>query len=121
MGTSLTSAAVTSLTRTPGQIGTYLGVSGVQIRASDALYCGLADWYTDSSKLPELDQSLNHLQWRQSPLEDLQALLATFAVQTLLDAPLASLRPLIDEVFAHNSVPEIVAHLRAVTAPQHRE
>ena len=109
------------LTRTPGQIGTYLGVSGVQIRASDALYCGLADWYTDSSKLPELDQSLDRLQWRQSPLEDLKALLATFAVQTLPDAPLANLRPLIDEVFAHNSVPEIVAHLRAVTKPQHRE
>lgn len=109
------------LTRTPGQIGTYLGVSGIQIRASDALYCGLADWYTDSSKLPELEQSLDQLKWQKSPREELTALLATFAVQTLPDAPLAKLRPLIDEIFAHDSVPKIVAELRAVTAEQHRE
>ena len=109
------------LTRTPGQMGTYLGVSGVQIRASDALYCGLADWYTDSSKLAELDQSLDNLQWQQSPLEDLKSLLASFAVHTLPDAPLATLRPLIDEAFALNSVPDIVSHLRTVTAPEYRE
>ena len=51
------------LTRTPGQLGTYLGVSGIQIRASDALYCGLADWYTESDKLVELDQRLDTLKW----------------------------------------------------------
>ena len=109
------------LTRTPGQLGTYLGVSGIQIRASDALYCGLADWYTESDKLVELDQRLDTLKWQRSPLEDLQSLLATLAVNSLPDAPLATLRPLIDEVFSHNSVPAIAARLRAVTAPDTRE
>ena len=109
------------LTRAPGQLGTYLGVSGVQIRASDALYCGLANWYAESARLPELDQNLDSLQWHQTPLEDLQQLLATFAVQTLPDAPLAKLRPLTDQVFALDSVPAIVAGLRAVTAADSRE
>ena len=38
------------LPRIPGELGIYLGVSGVQIRAADALYCGLADWYLDSEQ-----------------------------------------------------------------------
>ena len=109
------------LTRTPGQLGTYLGVSGVQIRASDALYCGLADGYLDSSKLPELDKSLDTLEWHKSPIDDLKALIATFAVTVLPDPPLAKVRPLIDSVFAQVDVPRIVAHLRAVTAPETRD
>ena len=109
------------LSRTPGQLGTYLGVSGVQIRASDALYCGLADSYLESSKLPELDRSLDTLEWRGTPIDDLTALIGTFAVTVLPEPPLASLRPLIDSVFAQADIPRIVAHLRAVTAPETRD
>ena len=43
------------LPRIPGELGIYLGVTGVQIRAADALYCGLADWYLESNKLADLD------------------------------------------------------------------
>ena len=57
----------------------------------------------------------------RSPIDDLKSLLATLAVNSLPDAPLATLRPLIDEVFSHNSVPAIAARLRAVTAPDTRE
>ena len=109
------------LSRTPGQLGTYLGVSGVQIRASDALYCGLADGYLESSKLPELGRSLDTLEWRGTPIDDLTALIGTFAVTVLPEPPLASLRPLIDSVFAQADIPRIVAHLRAVTAPETRD
>ena len=109
------------LSRTPGQLGTYLGVSGVQIRASDALYCGLADGYLESSKLPELDRSLDTLEWRGTPIDDLTALIGTFAVTVLPEPPLARLRPLIDSVFAQADIPRIVTHLRAVTAPETRD
>ena len=109
------------LTRTPGQLGTYLGVSGVQIRAADALYCGLADGYLESSKLPELDKALDSLNWQKSPIDDLTALVARFAVTVLPDPPLARLRPLIDSVFAQVDIPRIVAHLRAVIAPETRD
>lgn len=109
------------LSKIPGQVGTYLGVSGVQIGASDALYCGLADWYTDSARLSELDEQLNSLTWQQSPREDLEALFASIAVNTLPDAPLATLRPLIDEVFSHDSVTTIVARLQEVATHEHRQ
>ena len=80
-----------------------------------ALYCGLADWFVDSSKLASLDEQLDHLEWRDTPLKDLQGLLAKNGVQTLADAPLKKLRPAIDHFFALPDVPSIVEQLRAVT------
>ncbi|SDU94395.1 enoyl-CoA hydratase/isomerase family protein [Pseudomonas mucidolens] len=109
------------LSRIPGELGTYLGVTGVQIRAADALYCGLADWYLDSAKLAQLDQNLDRLQWQDSPLKDLQGVLAKLGQQQLPDAPLAVLRPAIDHFFALPDVPSIVEQLQAVTVADSHE
>ncbi|MFK3789243.1 MULTISPECIES: enoyl-CoA hydratase/isomerase family protein [Pseudomonas] len=109
------------LSRIPGELGTYLGVSGVQIRAADALYCGLADWHLESDKLALLDQRLDRLQWSHSPLKDLQGLLAKLGVQALPDAPLASLRPAIDHFFALPDMPAIVEQLRSVSVADSHE
>jgi enoyl-CoA hydratase/carnithine racemase len=109
------------LPRIPGELGVYLGVTGVQIRAADALYCGLADWYLDSARLADLDQKLDLLHWHDSPLKDLQGVLAKLAVQQLPDAPLAVLRPAIDHFFALPDVPSIVEQLQAVTVADSHE
>jgi enoyl-CoA hydratase/carnithine racemase len=109
------------LSRIPGEMGVYLGVSGVQIRAADALYCGLADWYMDSSKLQTLDEQLDTLVWHDSPLKDLQGVLAGLGVQQLPDAPLSTLRPAIDHFFAQPDVPSIVEQLREVTVADSHE
>ena len=109
------------LSRTPGHLGTYLGVSGVQIRASDALYCGLADGFVESSKLAELDQCLDTLKWQTTTLEDLQTLVSTFAVTSLPEPPLAKVRELIDSVFSASDVPAIVEQLRNIEAPELRD
>lgn len=109
------------LPRIPGELGIYLGVSGVQIRAADALYCGLADWFLESEKLATLDEQLDQLQWHGTPLKDLQGLLAGLAVQQLADAPLEALRPAIDHFFALPDVPSIVEQLREVTVADSHE
>ncbi|MBV4467678.1 enoyl-CoA hydratase/isomerase family protein [Pseudomonas siliginis] len=109
------------LPRIPGELGIYLGVSGVQIRAADALYCGLADWYLDSSKLALLDDKLDQMEWQDTPLKSLQNLLAKHAVQTLPDAPLEALRPAIDHFFALPDVPSMIEQLRAVTVADSHE
>ncbi|MEB0045239.1 MULTISPECIES: enoyl-CoA hydratase/isomerase family protein [unclassified Pseudomonas] len=109
------------LSRIPGELGIYLGVSGVQIRAADALYCGLADWYLDSTQLGRLDEQLNHLEWHETPLKDLQGVLAKLAVQHLPDAPLSQLRPAIDHFFALPDVPSMVEQLREVTVADSHE
>jgi enoyl-CoA hydratase/carnithine racemase len=109
------------LPRIPGELGIYLGVSGVQIRAADALYCGLADWYLDSHKMTQLDERLDRLDWRDTPLKDLQSLLAKMAVQQLPAPPLADLRPAIDHFFALPDVPSVVEQLRQVTVANSHE
>jgi enoyl-CoA hydratase/carnithine racemase len=103
------------LPRVPGELGIYLGVTGTQVKAADALYCGLADWYLDSDKLSALDQGLDKLQFGDHPLKDLQGLLARLGTQVLEDPPLASLRPVIDHFFALPDLPSIIEQLRAVT------
>ncbi|MGE8327434.1 enoyl-CoA hydratase/isomerase family protein [Pseudomonas urmiensis] len=103
------------LSRIPGELGTYLGVSGAQIQAADALYCGLADWYLASDKLSALDQALERICFGEHPLKDLQGLLAKLGTQVLDDAPLARLRPVIDHFFAQPDLASIIEQLRAVT------
>ncbi|MDR6710915.1 enoyl-CoA hydratase/carnithine racemase [Pseudomonas hunanensis] len=103
------------LSRIPGELGTYLGVSGSQIQAADALYCGLADWYLASDKLADLDAGLERISFGEHPLKDLQGLLAKLGTQVLDDAPLARLRPVIDHFFALPDLASIIEQLRAVT------
>lgn len=103
------------LSRVPGELGTYLGVSGVQIQAADALYCGLADWYLESEKIAALDSALDRLSFGDHPLKDLQGLLAKLGTQTLHDAPLARLRPIIDHFFALPDLPSLLEQLRTVS------
>ncbi|MBI6900115.1 enoyl-CoA hydratase/isomerase family protein [Pseudomonas putida] len=109
------------LPRVPGELGIYLGVSGSQVKAADALYCGLADWYVDSEKLTALDDGLDRLAFGANPLKDLQGLLAKLGTQTLADAPLATLRPVIDHFFALPDLPSIIEQLRAVTIGDSRQ
>ncbi|MEB0135474.1 enoyl-CoA hydratase/isomerase family protein [Actimicrobium sp. CCC2.4] len=47
------------LSRTPGQLGTYLGVSGEMIGAADALYAGLADVFLPGGALAGLEALLD--------------------------------------------------------------
>ncbi|MDH0630308.1 enoyl-CoA hydratase/isomerase family protein [Pseudomonas mosselii] len=109
------------LPRVPGELGIYLGVTGSQIKAADALYCGLADWYVDSEKLAALNDRLDRLAFGANPLKDLQGLLAGLGTQTLADAPLAQLRPVIDHFFALPDLPSIIEQLRAVTIGDSRQ
>jgi enoyl-CoA hydratase/carnithine racemase len=103
------------LSRVPGEIGTYLGVTGVQIEAADALYCGLADWFLESECLATLDERLDKLEWTSSPLKDLQGVLAKLGVQTLPGAPLNRLRPAIDHFFGLPDIASMIEQLQAVT------
>ncbi|MHB8822020.1 MAG: enoyl-CoA hydratase/isomerase family protein, partial [Pseudomonadaceae bacterium] len=101
------------LPRLPGELGLYLGVSGVQIGASDALYAGLADHCIDSSRLAELDAALDRLPWADNAADSLQALLVDMARHELPDAELQRLRPAIDRCFAAADLPAIRAALQA--------
>ena len=46
------------LAKLPGNIGTFLGVTGKRMRASDAIYCGFADYFIPETKWEDLKEKL---------------------------------------------------------------
>jgi enoyl-CoA hydratase/carnithine racemase len=106
------------LPRRPGELGIYLGLTGCQVRAADALYANLADYYLPSERLAELDACLDHLNWSAAPDEDLQDLLADMATERLAGSELKAFRQAIDEYFALPDVPAIRAALQCEQRPE---
>lgn len=109
------------LPRLPGELGTYLGVTGNHIKAADSLYCGWANAYLDSGKLPEFDAKLAALEWGDNPAVALLNLLESLTVKSLPDAQLQHLRPAIDEHFAKASVPAIRQSLLDERRPEYAD
>jgi enoyl-CoA hydratase/carnithine racemase len=112
------------LSRLPGCLGTYLALTGVQIRAADALYAGLADAYLPRAGVEALDLELNALVWpdpRSADRAAIAALIQKLAGRDLPAAPLAQFRPAIDEHFAASSIPTLLSSLEAESRPQFLE
>lgn len=105
------------LSRTAGQLGTYLGVTGEVIAAADALYCDLADVFVPSAQLPALNALL-----LSADSADIRAAIRNFAAPfqadiDLHDSLLARQRTLIDRHFGHHTVAAITASLAADSHP----
>lgn len=96
------------LSRAPGSLGYYLGVTGVTINAADALYAGLADHYAPLADRAALDALL-----AATPGSGLPAALSGYAAKhNAGDSTLAANRAAIDHHFSAGSVPAIVASLK---------
>lgn len=100
------------LTRTPGELGTHLALTGTQIGAGDALLCGLADHHLPADALPAF-------------LDDLAVLpVAEAAARHARPAPPAELperREWIDSCYAAETVEEIADRLLAHGDPAAKE
>jgi enoyl-CoA hydratase len=94
------------LARAPGEIGTYLGLTGIGIGGADTIYAGMADLLIPSAALPEVSAALTAL----APGSDVNATLAAFAQP--IEPPLAPHRALIDAAMKFDTVPEILAALK---------
>ncbi|WP_019139675.1 enoyl-CoA hydratase/isomerase family protein [Noviherbaspirillum massiliense] len=100
------------LSRAPGQIGAYLGVTGEIIAAADALHAGLADVFLPSAQLPALMDLL-----ASDGAADLHKAALDFSASFQSQADpansvLAANRSLIDSCFDHDSVQSIIDALR---------
>ena len=98
------------LSRAPGQLGVFLGVTGEVIGAADALYAGLADVFVPSAQLPALTSVL------ETTTADHRAAVRRFAAPfqdqvDLAGSTLATERNRIDRHFAHDDVKQIAASL----------
>ncbi len=103
------------LSRLPGELGTYMGVTGLPIRAADALHAGLADWCISHEQIAELDRCLDHMSWSIHPQEALRTLVATLGTNRLPGSELKALHQAIEEHFGQHDVAAIRASLAAET------
>lgn len=101
------------LPRLPGALGLYLGLTGVRLKAADALYAGLADHYVESARLPVLETALAAADWASG---DPHAVASTTIEAFASDpnaAPLGEYRAAVDRCFGQDSVAAILAALEA--------
>jgi enoyl-CoA hydratase/carnithine racemase len=94
------------LPRLPGELGTYLGLTGLRVNGADAVHAGFATHFTPRARLPDLSAAL---------ARDGIAALASYQ-ETLPAFSLAGQRAAIDHCFSAGSVSEIVSRLQATHA-----
>lgn len=92
------------LSRMPGELGTYLGLTGARIGVDDAYYCGLVD-----CKLAR-DQFEEFILFVDDFKVDITSMILSLG-QKFEEAPLAEHRSTIDECFAFDSVEKIFTAL----------
>ena len=99
----------------PGQIGRYLGLTGVRLGAADALYGGLATHFVPRERVPALKEALAAIAWEAGrERAQVEALLDEFAADSG-SAPIAARRGAIDRCFAGGTIEAILAVLAAET------
>jgi len=99
------------LPRAPGEIGTYLGLTGEPVGPADAMFCRLADALVPSAVLPDLIDTLVALD-PDAGHDGVRDVIARFA-QDPGPPPLGAHRALIDRCFAFDMVDEILSALDA--------
>ncbi|RFA13275.1 3-hydroxyisobutyryl-CoA hydrolase [Subtercola boreus] len=95
------------LSHAPGRLGTHLALTAGTVGAGDAIEVGLADSYVPSERLPDLLVALEET--------DADAAIALFSMSPP-DSELAAERGWIDAAYAADTVPGILAELRADSA-----
>ncbi len=106
------------LSRCPGELGTYLGLTGASINAADALYCGLIDHCITAENYTAVKMQL--LDTDFSNAVDVNKVIADILKQHAIkteESALAEKRELIDKHFQGNSVEAILRSLQQEPSP----
>ncbi len=99
------------LSRAPGEIGTYFGLTGQTMNGADAIAAGFADVFISSKDWPAARTALTELDVCAGD-KDVLATLKQFSSATA-NAPVASQRTKIDQLFAHDTMDEIFKALES--------
>ena len=106
------------LARAPGEIGVYLGLTGAQILAPDCLYANLADAYLPKDSMEQFEVTLTKIRWSTDAAADIKRAVDSLASNVPTAAPLAAVRPVIDQHFAGATVTAILNSLNAERRPE---
>jgi enoyl-CoA hydratase/carnithine racemase len=97
------------LSHSPGEIGTYFGLTGQTMNGPDAIHAGFADAVVPSGKLADLREALTKVRAGITSAE-VKALIAGFATGETA-GPVAASQDKIDRWFAHDRMEDIIAAL----------
>jgi enoyl-CoA hydratase len=98
------------LTRSPGELGAYFGLTGQTMNGPDAIHARFADAVVPSAKLPGLRDVLTKVR-PGTASRDIDMLIDGFATGETA-GPVAAMQPSIDRWFAHDRVEDIFAALQ---------
>jgi enoyl-CoA hydratase len=98
------------LARLPGEIGTYLALTGRPVHAGDCLALGIATHLVGSSYLEELESNLHSNIFGADAFLQVQNLLEKFSISNS-ETPVLDLKIQIDSCFSANTVEEIISRL----------
>lgn len=99
------------LSRAPGEIGTYFGLTGQTMNGADAIYSGFADAYVPSASWPQLRTALTELPESASAAQVMETI-RRFAIVPEPGVGQQH-RQQIDALFGHDTVEDIFAALDA--------
>jgi enoyl-CoA hydratase len=99
------------LSRSPGEIGTYFGLTGQTMNGPDAIYARFADAVVPSGKLGALREMLTKVH-PGTPPKEIKSLIDGFATGATA-GPVAAMQPRIDALFTHDGIEDIIAALEA--------
>jgi enoyl-CoA hydratase len=97
------------LSRSPGEIGTYFGLTGQTMNGPDAVHAGFADTVVPSARLAGLREALTQVRTGANS-SDVKAVIDGFATGESA-GPVAALQSRIDGWFAHDGMEDIIAAL----------
>ena len=104
------------LSRLPGKLGLFLGLTGAQLNARDALDLGLADRFLRDEQQDELLAGLLQLNWQWQPAQQLLSLLKALEQETSALLPPAQWLPRRARIDALLDVADLPAAWQALVA-----
>src|ERR1700744_3965993 len=97
------------LSRTPGEVGAFFGLTGLTMNGPDAIFARFADAVVSSAKLPALREALTAVRPGIISAE-VDKIIAGFATGESA-GPIAAMQPSIDRWFAHDRMEDIFVEL----------
>jgi len=98
------------LSRSPGEIGTYFGLTGQTMNGPDAIHAKFADAVVPVAKWPELREALTKVR-KGATAADITRLINDFATGETA-GPVAAREPVIDALFGFDRMEDIFAALK---------
>ncbi|CAA3012704.1 3-hydroxyisobutyryl- hydrolase 5 [Olea europaea subsp. europaea] len=100
------------LSRLPGHLGEYLGLTGARLNGKELVAAGLATHFVPSEKLPELEKQLISLNSGEE--NAVKSVIEEFSVDIQIDeGSVLNKRATMDECFSKETVEDIISSLEA--------